>query len=631
MCNIATLRILTATALMAIGLAAQSAPDWRHVGNMSIDRSLAGLATGPVDRVWYSSDGSQLSVRTSSGRVFETSDFEKWRPAAANSPAEPAARTAMASRLPEGGAHVRGRAQTSTSLYAFGKFAYRSQDGGANWENLTAFRSSSILGEDLRDLAVSPVNEEEIVVAAAAGVFRSLDGGKSWSGLNQGLPNLPVKHLLSLPSGDRGVRLELADMSVVEWAPGQKRAWSAADNAEVNFDLRWRQVLTPQRGAPVTALSFANSFTYTGTVDGRLIVSNDGTGNLLSFSVPDGGPVERFWVDPADPRVALAVLGFRPRDPSSSAPAWHVVRTLNGGGFWDDLTGNLPDAGVHGIAVDRGTGAVYIATDRGVFFNYMDLASRGVTQPWSALSGLPLAAAMDVKLDPQGHQLWVALDGFGVYATLAPHRFRDPRVVGTFDFVSRAAAPGSLVSVLGARVRSARAGELAVPVLTATDAESQIQIPFETRGSSVSLAVDGATGRIVLPSFPLQAAAPAIFVERDGSPMLLDAESGVMLDSMTPAHSRAHIQILATGLGRVKPEWPTGIAAPMENPPQVTGTVRAYLDRNPVDVTRAVLAPYVGFYMVEIEIPKIVNYGPAELYLEVDSQPSNRVRVYIEP
>jgi hypothetical protein len=26
-----------------------------------------------------------------------------------------------------------------------------------------------------------------------------------------------------------------------------------------------------------------------------------------------------------------------------------------------------------------------------------------------------------------------------------------------------------------------------------------------------------------------------------------------------------------------------------------------------------------------------VNYGPAELYLEVDGQPSNRVRVYIEP
>ena len=52
----------------------------------------------------------------------------------------------------------------------------------------------------------------------------------------------------------------------------------------------------------------------------------------------------------------------------------------------------------------------------------------------------------------------------------------------------------------------------------------------------------------------------------------------------------------------------------------------------PVDVTRAVLAPgLVGFYLVEIQIPKIVNYGPAELYIEAGGQMSNRVRIYIEP
>jgi uncharacterized protein (TIGR03437 family) len=49
-------------------------------------------------------------------------------------------------------------------------------------------------------------------------------------------------------------------------------------------------------------------------------------------------------------------------------------------------------------------------------------------------------------------------------------------------------------------------------------------------------------------------------------------------------------------------------------------------------VTRATLAPgYVGFYLIEVQLPKLVNSGPAELYLDVDGQPSNRVRVYIEP
>ena len=92
------------------------------------------------------------------------------------------------------------------------------------------------------------------------------------------------------------------------------------------------------------------------------------------------------------------------------------------------------------------------------------------------------------------------------------------------------------------------------------------------------------------------------------------------------------MQILATGLGRVDPSWPTGLVAPVENPPKVAATVRVYLDRAPVEVTRAVLAPgYIGFYLVEVEIPKIVNYGAAELYVEVDGQASNRVRVFIEP
>ena len=114
--------------------------------------------------------------------------------------------------------------------------------------------------------------------------------------------------------------------------------------------------------------------------------------------------------------------------------------------------------------------------------------------------------------------------------------------------------------------------------------------------------------------------------------MLLDGETGMMLDAMHPARSRNRLQILSTGLGAVTPQWPTGLAAPLENPPQVASPVRVWLDRTPLEVTRAVLAPgYIGFYLVEVEIPAIVNFGPAELYIEAAGQASNKVRVYIEP
>lgn len=628
----ATTRVLTATVLATVLIASSAfaqnspglTPDWRHVGNTAIDRSLAGLATGPVDRVWFSAGGA-LRAHTPSGRVFETSDFETWHASTAAVPAEAAA--APVTRLPESGARVRGR---SATIYAVTRFAYRSDNGGASWDNLTGFRGGSILGDGLADLAVSPADDQQIAVAGANGVFRSMDGGKSWSSLNQALPNLPAGRLLSLPNGDRGARLELSDGTVVEWQPGQKIAWRVADNSDVAAEAQAMQAFGAVRGLKVTAIARLGSYIYLGLGDGLISVSPDGGRNWIHQGY-NAGAVERFWVDPADPRVALAVFGANPRETAPGASSYHVARTENGGIFWDDYSSNLPDAAAHGITADLGGQAIYVATDAGVFMASTDFRILGMPPRWTSLTGLPAGAAMDVKLDAQGNQLWAAIDGYGVFATLAPHRLRDPKVVSTADMVARATSPGALVSVLGARVETAQAGQLQIPVLDANDSESQLQIPFEASGTSVSLAMRSADGRTLNSPVPLEATAPAIFTDRDGTPMLLDGESGVMLDAMNPAHSRGRIQILATGLGRVNPDWPTGQPGPVENPPTVLAPVRAYLDRQPVVVTRAVLAPYIGFYLVELEVPKIVNYGPAELYLEAGGQASNRVRVYIEP
>ena len=617
-----------------VGAAAGLIPDWRRIGNLVLDEALAGAASGPCKRVWYG-PGGMLYVQAASGRVYQTADLESWQ--ASNAQVPPAATNAAVGILPEPGAQTRALTGSGSRVYAFGEYVYRSEDGGAHWENATFYRGTSLIGGGVADLAIAPGNSDEIVTAGAAGVFRSVDGGRSWSGLNEDLPNLPATRLLDLPVGDQGARIALNSDTAAAWPPGNKQAWIPASNADLVREAQLRLLLSSMRAASVTALAISGDFIYSGMQDGTILVSSDRGVSWQTFSFSTGpvrsGPVERFWVDPRDPRVALAALGAAPADPLRASAPVHVLHTVNGGAFWDNFTANLPDAAAHGVAADPGSGALYAATDRGVFLAYADLSALGTVQNWTALAGLPDgAAAMDVKLDGQGNLLWAAIDGYGVYAALAPHRLRDPSVVSAADMIKRAVAPGSLVSILGAQVDSVQAGGIAAPVLASTGSESQIQIPFEARGAALPLAASSAGAPLSLPSLPLAAAAPVIFVARDGSPMLLDADRGVMLDAMTAARSGTRIQILATGLGRVTPAWPTGVPAPLDNPPLVAGNVHVYLDRAPVEVTRAELAPgYVGFYLVEITVPKISNYGPAELYLDVDGSPSNRVRVYIEP
>ncbi|MCZ2147634.1 MAG: hypothetical protein LC126_07645 [Bryobacterales bacterium] len=636
MCRNATIGAVGLLSLFpTVGLFAQSGSsarlEWRRIGNTLIDVSLPALATGPVRHVWYSPDGQTLYSQTASGRIWETRDFETWKPSALK--AVPVRITLRgAATRPEPSARVEQASGNPNRYYALGRFVYRSDDGGFAWSNLTGYRNQSILGDGLSDLALSPINPDEITVSSRFGVWRSLDGGSTWDGLNQSLPNLPATRLLSVPSGVRPAVVSApydsdSDLEL-EWAPGERGAWRPANPAQVRAERRFRQQVSEQLGLPQRIALPVSDWIYAGSADGRLFASPDRGQTWLPFNVPGAGAVNSIWANSRDPRIAVAALSV----PTGADPsAARIVHTTNGGQFWEDITANLlGDAG--GVVADMKSGAIYAATTRGVFYATADLANLVSTLNWQRISdGLPDAAALDVRLDENGNQLFVLLQGQGVYATMAPHRLRELSVVNAADFSSRPAAPGTLLSILGRRLERISSGDLNVPILGSTDAETQVQVPFEAKGSSLPLVLSG-DGRNQPVDLPLEPVSPAIFVDRDGSPLLLDADSGVALDAMTPAKSGARIQILATGLGAVDPSWQTGIAAPVDNTPKVVAPVRAFVDREPVEVTRATLAPgYIGFYLIEIQLPRVVNAGPAELYIDAGNKSSNRVRLYLAP
>jgi uncharacterized protein (TIGR03437 family) len=611
-CRTATV-LLIATAMIApIWGQSPALLDWRRVGSTVVDLSLASLAGGPVDRVWFNADGSRLYARTQTGRVWQTSDFDTWQAAAGIEAPERAGSTITG---PDGALALTHPLRAGRA-YAAGEFAYRSEDGGLNWTNVTAVRRESILGGKLNDLAVSPGNADEVVVAGANGVWRSMDGGDSWTGLNDALPALPVSRILSATAD--GIRV-ISNGAEVEWPAGERTAWRPVGQSSLTREEALRASVSETLGVAISAAASVNRVRYAGSTEGRLYFSTDNGANWgTSGLVAAAGRVDRIAIHPDDSNIALAITQARNRG--------RVLRTNTGGIFWEDLTGNLP-AGVtvRGAAMDKATSAVYVATERGVYFAYTDA---GGPPAWTQLRA---GSVSDVAVDASGNQLFVAFEDSGLFAALAPHRLRDPQVVSAADRIARAAAPGSLLSVIGARVQRASIGDRNAPVLAATDAESQIQVPFDASGTSVQLAASTANGNRRL-DLTLLPASPSIFVDREGAPLVLNADTGLVLEPSTPARSGARLQILATGLGRVQPEWPTGLAAPLENAPVVVTPVVAYLDREPLEVTRATLAPgYIGMYLVEVKMPALVNRGTAELYIEAQGHPSNRIRIFLEP
>lgn len=576
----------------AFGQNFQPEMGWKRVGGTAIDRGLAGLAGGPLAAVWYNPSGSALYVRTASGRILETSDFEQWRVSAIS--ATPTQREDVQS------AGNRYYARTDENILASGD--------GRTWLNVTAFNGRSIIGGGFTSLAVSPADASDIAAANQFGVWRSLDGGLSWRSLNEGLPNLPVRRLL-------GRRLALLDDNSKASLEGGAWQISSADDAEAAlFALAGRSV------ARVSAVAQAGGVLYAGSADGRLLTSRDEGVSWAAAPQSTGAPVGRIWADPERAETALAVTGSR------------LFRTVNGGLFWDDVTGSLVEAPLYAVVGDSSADVVYVATGRGVMTANLQLMAAGpAASNWRQVNrSLPTAAVWDIRLNAD-NTLTVALDGFGVYETRAPHRSRAVHLVNAADLSNRPAAPGSLLTVLNAAVGQAQAQTSVYPVIASSPESSQLQVPFEARAGAYQLALTGANGRWTLP-VDIRETSPSLFVDSDGAPLLLDTSTGLVLDPNVAVRAGSTVAILATGMGKVTPEWPAGKPAPLEAPPVVTTPVAAYLDGIPVEVTRATLAPgYVGYYLVEIRIPRIVNRGVANLRLAMNGEGSNPVRLLIEP
>jgi len=189
-CHKGTLRVSICCAV-AVFLAvpagfAQTAPAWRKVGSA---RSICNWPALPLAQ-WTRSGShpavgyymrAPLRARCSRPPIMRL-DPGCGRGRAASQPASHCRTSARSLR-----ANRHFVFQSQCNLW-FGQTALWLRDGGHAWRNLTALGSRSVIGDGVNSIAVSPADTDQLVAANDFGVWRSLDGGLSWSALNLGCP-----------------------------------------------------------------------------------------------------------------------------------------------------------------------------------------------------------------------------------------------------------------------------------------------------------------------------------------------------------------------------------------------------------------------------------------------------------
>ncbi len=183
----------------------------------------------------------------------------------------------------------------------------------------------------------------------------------------------------------------------------------------VNRGASWRPISTPggngwnvSSNIDSVATTSADNNTIYASAGGHLFVTFDDGLSWQRRDIP--GATDHFQdlqVDPNDPLTAYAV-----RDRFGGG---HVFMTTDGGLDWTDVSGNLPDLPAYTLALDSGTGNLYVGMDDGVYVS----TDQGNT--WSPFgAGLPHAQVRQLEFNADLQILAAGTHGRGLWEILVP-------------------------------------------------------------------------------------------------------------------------------------------------------------------------------------------------------------------
>jgi len=283
-----------------------------------------------------------------------------------------------------------------------------SEDGGYTWREA----SRGYTGAQMHKVTVDPHDPQRVFAIGRSGIYRSIDGGDNWVGVNY------------LPGwfGEFGsMALDPVDSARVLLSPENEGALMLSTVSGNTWEEAFRHPGIPRgpldyrQGQGFLAIAYAPSnpkVIYAGLSHSRRSIDegfHDPTFGI--YKSTDGGMTWRAASDANTAALNFSALAVHPRDEKTVYAATYshgVFQTTDGGVTWQARNRGLKLLDVRAVTIDPVSpatlyaglenGGVYKSTDAGV--NWQQV-SNGMD---------PLASVRDVAIDPAAPQVVYAAD-----------------------------------------------------------------------------------------------------------------------------------------------------------------------------------------------------------------------------
>lgn len=293
---------------------------------------------------------------------------------------------------------------TPSTLYAtsYGSGVFKSTDGGASWTAINTGLPSFLA----MAVVVDPVTSSTVYVTIApttgsvGGAYKSTNGGADWVRVSNGLPSGAFGNGTEASHVYQALAIDPRNPSVLYAGSGTNPVEPALVYRTQDGAASWTLVNTGLAGATfagaIAVHPTTSSVALVGTTTGGVFVTIDSGAHWMPLN---NGLTQMFTVDLAiDPRAPGTVF---------LGTISGLFKSTDGGGSWSPVNG-LPPGRVNAVVVDPAkSGTVYASPSCcGVYRS----ADGGAT--WTQMSGGPPAATLAIS--PSGICLHAAATD-GVY------------------------------------------------------------------------------------------------------------------------------------------------------------------------------------------------------------------------